>query len=150
VWLILGTALLLLSSAHADDVIDNVDVTVGTDYAEIRVKLAIAANYVRHFPLDSGQIIEVYIQPISLDGFELPTRSEIYRSHAPNTVPCFSIGFTPLNRPLSLREAFPLVIRFGEPVHFKLTGGHDNHGFSLRIPLVAGATPPASRRRCPD
>lgn len=142
---------LLLGRPAAAQILDDIELRIDQDIAEASVGFSVPVRYVRHFPVERGEIIEVYFQATTVEGFEQLGRTEYRKSPPSDAVPCFTVTISPDNTDL-LREPFRVVVRFRRPVNFKLRPARDLRGFTLFIPLeteTAGRADAKKYHDCP-
>lgn len=136
-------ALLALAGAARAEVFDRIEIRPVDGAAEVYVGLTVPVRYVRHFPQSSGQIIEVFFEPATIDG-RGPERPavlipEIKRSPRSDLVPAFTLTWNPKltdARPAPTdaeRERLRVTIQFEKPVDFEFVEGRDNRSFSLLV-----------------
>ncbi len=131
---VLGSALWLLTGHSARAVLlDDIDITPADGATEIRINLTAPVRYLRHFPLDSGDLINIYFRHASVDGMESPVvREERLRAPASSRVPPFTVSVTNFGTTGNIHDIY-LTVQFKQPVRYKLRQGTDNRSFILTI-----------------
>lgn len=132
---VLGSALWLLAghSARAQ-LLDDIEITPLDGNTEVRINLTAPVRYLRHFPPERGDLINVYFRHASVDSMESPVvREERMRSPATPRVPSFTVSVTNFGTTDNSHDLY-LAIQFKQPVSFKLRQGSDNRSFILTIP----------------
>lgn len=132
---VLGSALWLLASHSARAVLlDDIEITPLDGSTEVHINLTAPVRYLRHFPPERGDIINVYFRHASLDGMESPVvREERMRSPTSSRVPSFTVSVTNFGTTDNSHDLH-LAIQFKQPVNFKLRQGTNNRSFILTIP----------------
>lgn len=125
---------LLLARPATAQLLDEIELRTDEGIAEARIKLHVPVRYLRHFPLERGEIIAVFLQTTTVDDAGTVGRREYRKSPPSDSVPCFTVTITREGGNL-LRDPFLMVIRFREPVSFKLRTGEDQRSFSLYLPV---------------
>lgn len=142
----LASVLWLLASHSARaQLLDDIEIAPVDNNAEIRIKLTAPVRYLRHFPPERGEIINVYFRLASVDNLELPLLREEKRKSPPTPlVPPFTVMFTSYGTIDSVSDLY-LAIQFKQPVSFKLRQGNDSRSFILTIPASHAQPKPATR-----
>jgi hypothetical protein len=154
---LLGVTLLCLAMtasgiATAQDVLlDDVDTAVDTEWAQIRVHFTMPVNYVRHFPQERGQQLQIFFTLVGLDMQNISLRDEVRTVAASPVMPGAKITFSP---PLSLnlqRDPSSLSVRFTSAVNYNVRPGKDNRSIVIYLPIVpVENNPPAPSGATPD
>ncbi len=144
-------ALVTGSIAQAQDVIlDDVETSVEPEWAQIRIHFTLPVNYVRHFPQERGQLLQIFFTIAGLDSQNVSLQEEVRNISATPVMPATIITYKP---PLSLnlqRDPSSLSVRFDRPVNYDVRPGEDHRSLVIYLPIVpaetketkpAGATP---------
>jgi len=151
--ILLGTSLLFMTLvmggiAYAQEVIlDDVDTSVESDWAQIRIRFTMPVNYVRHFPQERGQLLQIFFTIASLDTQNVSLREEIRNVPTTPVIPGTTITFEP---PLSnnfQRDPSSLLIRFDRPVSYDVRPGDDHRSLVIYLPIVPAETKPTGTTR---
>jgi len=150
----IATLLLLVMAAanvHAQDpLIDDVDTQVEPDWAMIRVHFIMPINYVRHFPKDHGQQLQIYFTIAGMDTQNVSLLEETRHVSATPVLPDTTIVYAP---PPSLhlqRDTSSLSVRFDRDVSYEVRPGDDHRSIVIYLPVVSAQdAPPDSARDKP-
>ena len=147
--IILGMSLLLLTltagyTARAQDVIlDDVETATETEWAQIRINFTLPVNYVRHFPQEHGQLLQIFFTVAGIDSQNVSLREEIRNVSATPVMPATTITYEP---PLSLnlqRDPSSISVRFDRPVNYDVRPGEDHRSIVIYLPIVPTDAKPA-------
>jgi hypothetical protein len=147
--IILGMSLLLLTltagyTARAQDVIlDDVETATETEWVQIRIHFTLPVNYVRHFPQERGQLLQIFFTVAGIDSQNVSLREEIRNVPATPVMPATTITYDP---PLSLnlqRDPSSISVRFDRPVNYDVRPGEDHRSIVIYLPIVPTDTKPA-------
>ena len=147
--IILEMSLLLLTltagyAARAQDVIlDDVETATETEWAQIRINFTLPVNYVRHFPQEHGQLLQIFFTVAGIDSQNVSLREEIRNVSATPVMPATTITYEP---PLSLnlqRDPSSISVRFDRPVNYDVRPGEDHRSIVIYLPIVPTDTKPA-------
>lgn len=127
----------LLSSAptHAR-LIDEMDVSAVDDRVRVRLQFTVPVRYLRHFPPEHGEILNVFLQ--ALAGEDLrdvvghPRVDETKRSPRNTLMPCFTVTYVPPRDPV--RDPMQLVLQFKNKERFRVRLGEDSRSLILELP----------------
>jgi hypothetical protein len=143
--LLLATGAAMLAPAATAQVLDDIEIASEGDFALVRLKFTVPIRYIRHFPPERGEILNVFLQALTMDGFEEPGSEEHKRSPKSALVPSFTIAYTTSASCDMTRNPICMVIQFSRPVTYKIRTGEDNRSLLLYIPLApAENRPPVS------
>ena len=146
---LLGATLLFMAFtssgiAHAQDVIlDDVDTSVESEWARISIHFTLPVNYVRHFPQEHGQLLQIFFTVAGMDSQNVSLREEIRNVSATPVMPATIITYEP---PLSLnlqRDPSLISVRFDHPVNYDVRPGEDHRSIVIYLPIVPKDTKPA-------
>jgi len=131
---VLATALVSLATHPARaQILDDIEVRTSEGVAEVRLLFSKPVRYLKHFPPDQGQLIKLYLQAVSLDGFEAIEVEEYKRTPVIPLVPPFSITYSTVRNCFAVRDPLCLDIQFNRPVRFQLSPGHDGRSILLVV-----------------
>lgn len=116
--------------------IDDIDVRGSSGMARITVGFTVPMNYLRHFPTSRGEILNVFLQPVSREGLREtrghPATDEIRRSPRNALLPCFTVTYV---QPQNVqRDPVQLVFQFDKPVTYRIEPGSDGRSLVLHVP----------------
>ncbi len=146
--LLIGISLLFIllttvDIACAQDIIlDDVDTSVEPNWAQIRIHFTMPVNYVRHFPEEHGQLLQIFFTIVGVDADNLSLREEIRNVQATPVIPATTITYEP---PLSLnlqRDPSTLLVRFNHAVNYDIRPGDDQRSIVIYLPVSAVETKP--------
>lgn len=130
--------------ARAQDVIlDDVDTSVESEWARISIHFTLPVNYVRHFPQERGQLLQIFFTVAGIDSQNVSLREEIRNVSATPVMPAATITYEP---PLSLnlqRDPSSISVRFDRPVNYDVRPGEDHRSIVIYLPIVATDARPA-------
>lgn len=140
-----------LNLARAQDpLIDDVDTAVEAEWAEIRVNLTMPVNYLRHFPKEHGQLLQIFFTISGMDLQNVSLREDSRHVAATPVIPDTVITFEP---PASLniqRDPSSLSVRFDRDVNYDVRPGDDNRSLVIYIPIVPVENkPPKTKKHQP-
>lgn len=131
----------LLASVGRAQLIDDINVRSDQGVAEIRLQFTVPVRYIKHFPADSGQIIKLYLQVLSLDGVEEIEPQKYKRTPAVALVPPFSVTYSTVRTCHSVRDPLCLDIQFNKAVRFNIRPGEDGRSIVLHVLPDLNTTP---------
>lgn len=144
---LLGCALPLASRAQ---LIDDIEARTVQGVAEIRLQFTVPVRYIKHFPVDRGEMIKLYLQTVGLED-----REEIYPREYVRTPPIplgspFHVIYTTARTCFAIQDPLCLDIQFSQPVRFRIRPGNDGRSILLTVlpdnEPVKGKTGPARTR----
>ena len=134
--------------ARAQDVIlDDVDTSVESEWARISIHFTLPVNYVRHFPQERGQLLQIFFTIAGMDSKNVSLREEIRNVPATPVMPAATITFEP---PLSLnlqRDPSSISVRFNRPVSYDVRPGEDHRSIVIYLPIVPKDAKPTDTPR---
>lgn len=143
----IGTALLLILAAgrvHAQDpLLDDVETSVEPDWAKIRISFVLPVNYVRHFPKEHGQLLQIFFTVTGLDTHEISLLEDVRHISATPVLPATTITYDP---PVSLnlqRDPSSLSVRFDRDVNYEVRPGDDHRSIVIYLPVTPAQGAPA-------
>jgi len=130
--------------ARAQDVIlDDVDTSVEAEWARISIHFTLPVNYVRHFPQERGQLLQIFFTVAGIDSQNVSLREEIRNVSATPVMPATTITYEP---PLSLnlqRDPSSISVRFDRAVNYDVRPGEDHRSIVIYLPIVPTDAKPA-------
>ena len=131
-------------AARAQDVIlDDVDTSVESEWARISIHFTLPVNYVRHFPQERGQLLQIFFTVTGMDSQNISLREEIRNVSATPVMPATTITYEP---PLSLnlqRDPSSISVRFDRPVNYDVRPGEDHRSIVIYLPIAPTDAKPA-------
>ena len=132
--------------ARAQDVIlDDVETSVESEWARITIHFTLPVNYVRHFPQERGQLLQIFFTVAGIDSQNISLREENRNISATPVMPATTITFEP---PLSLnlqRDPSVITVRFDRAVNYDVRPGEDHRSIVIYLPITPSGTPPADK-----
>jgi hypothetical protein len=149
--LLIGMSLLLglaAGSAHAQDpLLDDVETAVEPQWAEIRISFVLPVNYLRHFPKEHGQLLQIFFTVSGLDTQNISLLEDVRHVSATPVLPATTITYDP---PASLnlqRDPSSLSVRFDRAVDYQVRPGDDHRSIVIYLPVVPAQSTPAGATR---
>jgi hypothetical protein len=125
------------SIAHAQDLIlDDVETSTESEWVQIRIHFTLPINYVRHFPQERGQLLQIFFTIAGLDSQNVSLREEIRNVPPTPVMPSATLTYEP---PLSLnlqRDPSTLLVRFDHAVNYDVRPGEDHRSLVIYLPIV--------------
>ena len=149
----LGISLLLMALATGDfaraqdAILDDVETSAEPEWSQIRVHFTLPVNYVRHFPQERGQLLQIFFTIAGLDSQNISLREEVRNVSATPVMPATTITFEP---PLSLnlqRDPSSLSVRFDRPVNYDVRPGDDHRSIVIYLPVMPAEAKPSDAAR---
>ena len=138
----LAAAVLLLCTLNAqaqDPLLDEVGARIEGSTAKVRIRFTARVRYLRHFPLDHGELVNIFFRVITVDGAEISTRTEVRRVRATTTLPGFTVTYMPPPSRDLVRDPASVLIQFDRPVSYRVREGKENRSLYLTIPITPAA-----------
>jgi hypothetical protein len=146
---LLGVAMLFMAFissgiARAQNfIMDDVDTSVDSEWVRITVHFTFPVNYVRHFPQERGQLLQIFFTITYMEAQNISLREEVRNISATPVMPATVITYEP---PLSLnlrRDTSSLKVLFDRPVNYDVRPGDDHRSLVIYIPIAPTDTKPA-------
>jgi hypothetical protein len=145
-------ALAVPLSAGAE-MLDSVDIKRADGVAVIKITLSQNVRYRRHFPLDRGNIINIYFDNVAIESADRPQptrpglatpetltrdvqREEHLRSPASDLVPYFWVAYLRNETGDPTFEPYYIAVQFSQTVNFSLRADEDNRAFYIYVPIA--------------
>lgn len=133
--------LLFLNSVASAQILDTIEVSREGDSAVIEANFSRPVFYVRHFPPQSGETLQIYLQvPVVLSE---PGQREIPVRKSVKVPPVDSLPLQDVTYEGTGVEGPRLIVRFTRPVHYSIEKGHNDR--SIKIIVRVGAAPTGSK-----
>ena len=130
-----------------DAILDDVETSAEPEWSQIRVHFTLPVNYVRHFPQERGQLLQIFFTIAGLDSQNISLREEVRNVSATPVMPATTITFEP---PLSLnlqRDPSSLSVRFDRPVNYDVRPGDDHRSIVIYLPVMPAEAKPSDAAR---
>lgn len=129
-------AALVLPATASTRLMDDIELEGQNGSVRVKVSFTVPLNYLRHFPPEKGEILNVFLQPASATGLREtlghPATDEIRRSPRSPLLPCFTVTYV---QPRDVqRDPVQLVFQFDQPVSYRLEPGADGRSLMLVLP----------------
>jgi len=135
---------LAAGGAHAQDpLLDDVETSVEPDWAKIRISFVLPVNYMRHFPKEHGQLLQIFFTVTGLDTHDISLLEDVRHVSATPVLPATTITYDP---PASLnlqRDPSSLSVRFDRDVDYQVRPGDDHRSIVIYLPVVPAQSAPA-------
>lgn len=146
--LLIGISLLLLAQAvdsvrAQDPLIDDVETAVEPDWAKIRVRFILPVNYMRHFPKEHGQLLQIFFTVGGLSTQDISPLEERRHVSATPVFPDTTIIYDP---PVTLnlqRDPSSLTVQFDRDVNYDVRPGDDHRSIVIYLPVSPVQNAPA-------
>lgn len=130
-------ALLALAGAlpASADVIDDISIEPAEAAATIRLRLTGPVRYLRHYPLERGEVVVVVLEALTPEAFgAMPPIEEVKRAPGHPRVPPFTarVSMDPACSPAA--NPLCITLRFERRVRYRISLGEDRR--SLRVDLL--------------
>jgi len=131
-------------------VLDDIEVRTLEGVAEVRLVFTTPVHYIKHFPANEGELIKLYLQAVSLDGFSDGNAAFEQYKRTPRIplVPPFTISYSTARSCFAARDPLCLDIQFDRPVRFTLQPDPDGRSIIILM-LPENAPKPASTKSQP-
>jgi hypothetical protein len=113
--------------------LDEIVINPSTVGAEVNIRFTSQIQYLRHYPKDSGNKIQVYFRVLALDAPE-PLPVDEYRKSPPSDLlPSFTVSYSPRGSCDAVSSNHCVVIQFSRPVQYKIKPGRDGYSMTLQV-----------------
>jgi len=133
---LLATATFAWIARAQNPALDDVDSRIEEGIAQVRIRLTFPVRYLRHFPADHGEQLEIYFQAAALSTQDISLHQEVRRVSPTPAIPGFTVTYTPPPLRDLDREPASLLIKFDRPVTFKVSPGDDKESIYLYLPVT--------------
>ena len=124
---LLSVCLLVPSLAHAEKILDKVEIEQTQTEADIHIEFLTQVRYLRHFPVNKeASRVQIFLEFPQYK--TLPTEREFINSPPSDLVPVFSVNFPD-------QKTNSIGIRFKKPVKFRITPDSSGRGIILHVAL---------------
>jgi len=143
-WIFTGLMLGLAQLANAQ-LLDEIEINPVAGGAEVNIRFASQIQYLRHYPKDSGDKIQVYFRLLALDTPEPLQTKELRKSPPSNLLPSFTVSYNTSGSCDAASSNHCVVIQFSRPVQYKIKPGKD--AYSVTLQVTALSSPEATRQK---
>lgn len=145
--LLLTVALGFTATVRADLLLDDIDTHVDQGIIEIRLQFSLPVQYLKHFPVDQGELIKLYLQSAALEGTEPLRLTEYKRATTTSDTLPFKVLYTTVRNCFAVSNPICLDIQFNNPVHFRVRPGTDGRSIILVVlPDIDNIEPSPKKR----
>lgn len=116
-------------------VLDEVETRIDGATAEVRIRFTAPVRYLRHFPRERAELLQIFFRLITVDGDEISLRDEVRRVRATSTLPGFTVTYVHPPSHDIVRDPLSVLIQFDRPVSYRVSEGKDKRSLYLYIPL---------------
>lgn len=142
--LIFGAALSIAVTAWfaraQNPALDDIDVRIEEGIAEVHIRMTFPVRYLRHFPANHGQQLEIAFQIAALNPYEVSLNEEVRKVSATAAVPGFTVTYLPPRLDNVTTDPATLLVRFDRAVNFQVSGSDDKEGINVYIPITPAET----------
>jgi len=133
----------IFSNYASAQIIDDVVLNTVKGKVVITIRLAGPVQYLRHFPTQKGQMLEIYYNILSSDSARDQWQGYEARTSPPSDlIPSFTVTARDLNTQPKL------VIQFSRAVEFSVRGGKSNR--SILVVVQPENAPPGAKEELPE
>ncbi len=133
---------LALPAAAATRLMDDIELDGQNGSVRVKISFTIPLSYLRHFPIEKGEILNVFLQPASpadvRETLGHPATDEIRRSPRNPLLPCFTVTYVQPRD--AQRDPVQLVFQFDRPLSYRLEPGTDGRSLVLVVPAQPNAS----------
>jgi hypothetical protein len=131
--------------------LDSIDLRTDRGVTEIRLQFTTPVQYLKHFPVERGELIKVYLQRQSVDPGEEHQLQEYKNVPRSPHLPPYTIFYTTGHGCHAVANPLCLDIQFRKPVRYRIRQGTDTRSLILVVIPDAGTNsvtspPPATTR----
>jgi hypothetical protein len=120
--------------------LDDVDVRIEEGITRVRIQMTFPVRYLRHFPANYGQQLQITFQIAALNPHDVSLSEEVRKVPATPTAPGFTITYAPPAFDNVARDPATLLIRFDRAVSYQVGAGDDTESINLYIPITPADT----------
>ncbi len=124
--------LLLPVAAHADQLLDKIEIIQTQKEAEIHIDFFTQVRYLRHSPTKEASRVQIFLEFPQLGA--VPTQRESLNSPPSDIVPSFIVSYPD-------QKNNSLAVRFKKPVKFRISPDNSGRGIVIRVPLDKRVAP---------
>lgn len=147
VGLLLTAALGFAATVRADLLLDAIDTRVDQGITEIRLQFSLPVQYLKHFPVEEGELVKLYLQSAALEGSEPLTLTEYKQARTKSDTLPFRVLYTTVRNCFAVSNPICLDIQFNHPVRYRIRPGTDGRSILFLVMPEAGNPPPATPKR---
>ncbi len=161
--------------AASAEMLDSIDIKRADGVAVIKITLSQNVRYRRHFPLDRGNVINIYFDNVAIESNDRPQptrpglatpetltrdvqREEHLRSPSKDLLPYFWVAYLRNETGDATFEPYYIAVQFSQTVNFSLRADEANRAFYIYVPIAqpqnktkGSATPaPGTRSDAPQ
>lgn len=131
-WIFACLMLGLAQFANAQ-LLDEIEINPSAVGAEVNIRFASQIQYLRHYPKDTGDKIQVYFRLLALDAPEPLPAAEYRKSPPSDLLPSFTVSYSPRGSCDAASSNHCVVIQFSRPVQYKIKPGKDAYSVTLQV-----------------
>jgi hypothetical protein len=140
---------LLAASAAPAQLLDEIQVAKDNGFARVRLAFTTPVRYVRHFPPEHGQIINVFLGNLAQGEPDDADRAERRIGFTSKYVPPFTVTYTARANCDRTPKPICVTIQFEKAVSYTIRVGDDGRSLLLFIPLAPPDAPAGTGRADP-
>lgn len=132
-----------------EQALSDIEVRTQDGVAEVRLLFSMPVRYIKHFPVNKGQLIKLYLQALSLDPNQQSEVNHYEYKRAPSMAltPSFKVTYSTARNCHAVRDPLCLDIQFDKPVQFRIRPGEDGRSILLYVLPDADSRQPAPHGR---
>jgi hypothetical protein len=147
-WRSLLPAIALGFTATASaQLLDSIDTRIDQGVTEIRLQFSVPVQYLKHFPVDQGELVKLYLQSAGLEDTEPLRLTEFKRVRTTSDTLPFRVLYTTARNCFAVANPICLDIQFSHPVHFRIRPGTDGRSILFVVLPEAENPAPAKPKR---
>jgi hypothetical protein len=116
------------SLAHADKILDKVEIVQAKTETEIHIEFLTQVRYLRHSPATETSRVQIFLDFPQLSKEAISTQREFRNTPGVGKIPSFTINY-PEQQPKSIG------VRFKKPLKFTVTPDNSGRGIVIHVPL---------------
>lgn len=137
---------LLAASATPAQLLDEIQVAKDNGFARVRLSFTTPVRYVRHFPPEHGQIINVFLGDLAQGEPDGADRVERRIGFTSKYVPPFTVTYTARASCDRTPKPICVTLQFEKAVSYTIRVGDDGRSLLLFIPLAPPDAPAGTGR----
>lgn len=116
-------------------ILDSLDVSQHEDSAALTIKFSVPVHYVRHFPVDEGDVVQITVSAVAVGKLGVDA---LQRRESLTWTPSRELPLSDVSYEGDVSNSPNLIVRFRHPVKFRVEEGAESRSI-----IVTVITPPA-------
>ncbi len=119
-------------SAQADvlGILDTLDVSSHDEGAAVTIKFNVPIHYVRHFPVDEGDVVQITVQAVAVGTLN---EEQLQRRESLTWTPSRELPLSDVSYEGDISNGPNLIVRFRHPVKYKVEEGADSRSIIVTV-----------------